>query len=80
MTTLFVPSTDHILCHLNVLALSVPDEGYSTNVLALSVPDEGYSTNALALSVPDEGYSTNVLALRVPDGRLFHKCLGFERT
>ena len=41
---------------------------------------EGYSTNVLALSVPDEGYSTNVLALSVPDGRLFHKCLGFERT
>ena len=33
----------------NILALSVPDEGYS-----LSVPDEGYS-----LSVPDEGYSRN---------------------
>ena len=30
----------------NILALSVPDESYSSNV-----PDEGYSSN-----VPDEGY------------------------
>ena len=32
---------------LNILALSVPDEGYSrkmpSNILALSVPDEVYS-------------------------------------
>jgi hypothetical protein len=34
----------------NILALSVPDEGYCSNV-----PDEGYSSN-----VPDEGYSSNV--------------------
>ena len=42
----------------NILALSVPDEGYSLSVpdegYSLSVPDEGYS-----LSVPDEGYSRN---------------------
>jgi hypothetical protein len=43
---------------INILALSVPDEGYS-NILTLSIPNEGYS-NILTLSVPNEGYS-NIL-------------------
>jgi hypothetical protein len=38
------------LHNLNVLALNVTDEGYSSNVT-----DEGYSSN-----VTDEGYSSNV--------------------
>jgi hypothetical protein len=51
----------------NILALSVPDEGYSLSVpdegYSLSVPDEGYSLSVpdegYSLSVPDEGYSRN---------------------
>jgi hypothetical protein len=45
----------------NILALSVPDAGYSRNV-----PDVGYSKN-----VPDVGYSRNVpdvdYSMNVPD-------------
>jgi hypothetical protein len=37
----------NIIWLLNILDMSVPDEGYSRNV-----PDEGYSRN-----VPDEAYS-----------------------
>ena len=55
----------------NILALSVPDEGYSRNVhdegYSRNVPDEGYWTYLMKviertwwrlLNVPDEGYWT----------------------